>query len=326
MLGTHDTPLASLCTPAASDGLHALSAAYCRHSAGRRLHQPTAATEVVASNEKHLHSLLTSVGVDHLLCVEPDTAAVADMLAAPSTPPCQGSLACMAADTPDCAEQTAVDTTAVGEQPAVTAEERWQQAAHLASMCWTYRARQLARLRCKVSLVSRGRKAVPGWPLSGACSGAGTSSGGSGGSASLAVELLGSLAQGVSKTLFMEDREACGTCVDLPAETSNPSLSAPQLAWLVQHSGEACCALRGGQLFAERLVRQPSVPRQRLPSLQCQPGMACVVSGGTRGLGMQFAQQLVARGCRALVLTSRSGLLGKQQLAELASQGRLCTR
>ena len=209
------------------------------------------------------------------------------------------------------------------EEPcAAVQEERWQQAAHLASMCWAYRARHLARLRCKASLISRGRKAVPGWPTMFASSG-GSSSNGGGASVPAAAAALGSLAQGASKTLFMEDREACGTSLDLPVDGSSPHLSASQLAWLLQSSGESCCALRGSQLFAERLAPQPSVPCQRLPSLSCQPGMACVVSGGTRGLGLQFAQQLVAKGCRTLVLTSRSGLLSRQQLAELAAQGEL---
>lgn len=296
-----------------------MSAAYCRRPGGRRRRhlEPSAATEVVASSELHLHSLMKSVGVDHLLCVEPEAADVAEMLAAPGTPPCRDGLVSTAADTPEGIEspEPAAEEAAGEQQTAAVQEQQWQQAAHLASMCWAYRARDLAGQRCKVSLVSRGRKAVPGWPLARASSGGGSYTSWS------AVAALGSLAQGASKTLFMEDREACGSGLDLPTDCSSPRLSTPQLAWLLQHSGETCCALRGGQLFAERLVRQPSVPRPRLPSLDCHPGMACVVTGGTRGLGLQFAQQLAARGCRALVLTSRSGLLSREQLADFAAQG-----
>ncbi len=327
LLSTRDPALSAVCNPAASDGLLVLSAAYCRRPAGlQQQRQPTAITEVVTSSEQHLHSLLTSVEVDHLLCLEPEAAAVADMLAVPGTPPCGDSLASTAVDTPDAADHAApaAEGQAVEAQSVATEEAQWQQVAHLASMCWAYRARHLARLRCKASLISRGHKPVPGWPIMFASSGSSSSGDGGGGtSAAVAAAALGSLAQGASKTLFMEDREACGTSLDLPVDGSSPHLSASQLVWLLQSSGESCCALRGSQLFAERLVRQPSLPRQRLPSLSCQPGMACVVSGGTRGLGLQVAQQLVAKGCRTLVLTSRSGLLSRQQLADLAAQGEL---
>ena len=130
-------------------------------------------------------------------------------------------------------------------------------------------------------------------------------------------ESLGSLALGISKTQFMEGRAGYSLCLDL--HHLGTRLSALQLQWLLQDSGEYRCAVRGGQLFGERLVQAPSAPRKR--QLAVNPGMACVVAGGTKGLGLQYGQQLVRQGCRALVLTSRSGLLSKQELIELAQQG-----
>lgn len=319
LLSSHDTALSSLCQRSPSDGLHALGAAYFFGPAWRQQrHRPAAATEVVASNEGHLHSLLSAVQADHLLCVEPVAAAVAEMLAAPGTPPRRDGLAPVAPASPEQPAGCAPEGASCGM--AAASEEQWQQAAHTASMCWVYRARQLARQRCRVSLVSRGRKAVPGWPSGSICAGS-SSVEAPAAAAAAAAGQLGSLAQGVAKTLFMEERAACGACLDLPP--AGPRMSARQLAWLLRDSSESCCALRSGQLFAERLVPQPSPAHQRQPALQCHPGMACVVTGGTRGLGLQFGRQLVARGCRALVLTSRSGLLSKEQLIELAQQGGL---
>lgn len=173
--------------------------------------------------------------------------------------------------------------------------------AYTASMAWVLHARALARQPCKASLVTRGCQPLPCWPLSG-CSPA-----------------LGSLAHGVFKALFSEDRAACGILLDLDTQRCTPSLTAKQLQWLLSDSREHSCALRGSQLYGARLVQQASAPRSRPVALH--PGMACVVTGGTRGLGLQYARQLARCGCRTLVLTSRSGMLSRAELADLAQSG-----
>lgn len=171
--------------------------------------------------------------------------------------------------------------------------------AYPTSMAWALRARALARQPCKASLVTRGCQPVPCWSN---CS-----------------PTLGSLAHGVFKALFAEDRAACGILLDLDPQHRTPSLTARQLQWLLSESREHSCALRGSQLYCERLVQQASAPRSRPVSLH--PGMACVVTGGTRGLGLQYARQLARCGCRTLVLTSRRGMLSKAELADFAQGG-----
>jgi NAD(P)-dependent dehydrogenase (short-subunit alcohol dehydrogenase family)/acyl carrier protein len=49
--------------------------------------------------------------------------------------------------------------------------------------------------------------------------------------------------------------------------------------------------------------------------------MCCVVTGGTKGLGLQYAKQLARGGCKRLVLTSRGGALPETDAAELAALG-----
>ena len=284
LLSTEDVALKSICCPRPADGVRAIAAAYCAAPAQLGSHRPAPATELVLSSAHHLHALLGVLDADHMLCVEPEAAAVepADLVA-PGTPPCMEAVA------------PAADEAAPAAAPPAD-----DQALHLASMAWAYRARALAQHPCKVSLVSRGQRHVPGWP----------SNGPAGSTASLAL--------GVAKAQYMEDRGACGVSLDLPGRAKR-RLTTAQLQWLLCDSGEYACALRGGQLYAERLVPRPGLPRPR--RLVPHPGMASLVAGGTKGLGLQYGQQLVARGCRTLVLTSRSGLLSKEQLVELAQQG-----
>lgn len=218
---------------------------------------------------------------------------------------------CVEASTTTAAAAEPGTLEARGASPQTAAAESLEQLLHAASLAWVYRARALSRQPYKVSLVSRGRQAVPGWPSvsSTSCS-----------AGLVTAAALGGLAQGVSRALFLEDRTTYGVTTDLPC-CSSPSLTAGQLQWLLCHSNEYRAALRGGQLYVERLVQQRSAPRHRTPPLL--PGMACVVAGGTKGLGLQYGQQLLRRGCRTLVLTSRGGLLSKAELVDLAQRGGL---
>ena len=302
--------LSSICTAAPTDGVRSLSATYCCWSeAHQAQHRPTALTELVISGDHHLHALLAAAQADHLFCVEPKATAQNG----PGTPPAADMAAAVAAGDeapmPRASASTSTLSSALPPHADDGDEQQWQRVLHTASMAWAYRSReQQSKQRCRLSLVSRGRRHVPGWASAdasacGAAAGDGCS--------------FGSLAQGLSKTMFMEGRQGYGVCLDL--HPTAPGLTAAQLHWLLRDSGEYCCAVRGGQLYCERLVQPWSRPRPR--PLLVQRGMSCVVAGGTKGLGLQYGCQLVQRGCRSLVLTSRSGLLTKDQLIELAHQG-----
>lgn len=83
-------------------------------------------------------------------------------------------------------------------------------------------------------------------------------------------------------------------------------------------SGEYHILLDSDRLYAERLV--PSVAAEPRP-LSINSHMTQLISGGTRGLGLAYAQQLVQQGARCLVLLSRQPELSKDELAALASSG-----
>ena len=310
LLSNADVALSSICAAAPTDGIHSLSATYCCWSAAHQAqHRPTALTELVISGEHHLHALLAAAQADHLFCVEPE----ATGQPGPGTPPAADLTAAVATDEEAPVPRASASTSTLPSAlpPHTYADEQWQRVLHTASMAWAYRSREQSRQRCRLSLFSRGRRHVPGWASADA-SACGTAAGdGSSGCT------FGSLAQGLSKTLFMEGRQGYGVCLDL--HPTAPGLTAAQLHWLLRDSGEYCCAVRGGQLYCERLVQPWSCPRPR--PLLVQRDMSCVVAGGTKGLGLQYGCQLVQRGCRSLVLTSRSGLLTKDQLIELAHQG-----
>lgn len=172
--------------------------------------------------------------------------------------------------------------------------------AYLSSMVWAYTAAALAGLRCKTSLLTQGSKAIftdsdnqifksESPPVT-----------------DLEFSLLPCLAHGVGKTLFMESRAHYGTAIDL---SGGDRLSARQLMWLAAHSGEYAVTMRDGRVLGERLAKSALAARGEEPTqaIRLQSAAACVVSGGTKGLGLELARHLVYRGCRFLVLTSRTG-------------------
>ena len=184
--------------------------------------------------EAHLHALLSHSAPTHLFCVDP--------------PPGEAPL------DPDPDSSPVIQAAGQRDDPA--------------SMLWAYQAHALAGARCKASLVTRGQ--APVHPDNQAAQPAGGDGGADPAAAppSLAPPLAqqrakGSLALGLSKTLFLEDRAACGPTLDLSPEPGDPQLTAAELAWVVQESGEYSCAARGGHLYVERLVPTWARPRRR---------------------------------------------------------------
>ena len=83
---------------------------------------------------------------------------------------------------------------------------------------------------------------------------------------------------GLARTLFMEDRAAYGTSVDLPL-TADQLPSAGQLQALTQHGSEYAVALRGGRVLSLRLQPAAEPLPRRVPAPLEQTGF---VSGGAK--------------------------------------------
>ena len=169
------------------------------------------------------------------------------------------------------------------------------------SLAWAYTAKDNAALPGKISLVTFGQRQVSMYDDV----------------VMTPQPAMGGAAHGLSKTHFMESRHTYSTAIDL--QPSGRQLSMQQLLWTIA-SNEYSVAVRAGQLHAERLIRSETQPRQR--PLRLRADAACVVSGGTKGLGLECAKQLVRKGARQLVLISRSGTLDAATVAELEAAGK----
>jgi len=81
-------------------------------------------------------------------------------------------------------------------------------------------------------------------------------------------------------------------------------------------SGEYHVLLSGGRALSERLTPAPATTPRATPTW----GTA-LVTGGTKGLGLEFAKDRLRRGAKAAVLLSRNAALPKEVLVELAGAG-----
>ena len=122
---------------------------------------------------------------------------------------------------------------------------------------------------------------------------------------------------GLHRTLFMEDRPRYAPSLDLPvAKSALPC--GTQLARLLAAPGEFALAVRAGRSYSLRLVRAHKARPRPAGHIA-----SALVTGGSKGLGLEYCRSLAARGCRLLVVTSRSGAMDPEALGELAAAG--CT-
>lgn len=153
------------------------------------------------------------------------------------------------------------------------------------------------------------------------------------------------LLQGIARTLFMEDRSMYGPSLDLETHAQVP-LSGSELAAALRCPGEFAMAVRGGRTYSLQLGRaMETKPRleHRIRSafvaggtkVRCFPGVHLtgdfLVLFSTlhcflllcflQGLGLEYCRGLVQRGCRLLVITSRSGAIDPDTKAEFAKAG-----
>lgn len=175
--------LSSICNVTAADDVHSTSFTYW-YTPMWMIHRPTVASELVGSSKVHLHALMSIVTADHILCVQPEH------------------------------WHNRVDhATLCGVAPAFTVskqtssmsenEQHWQQLLYVISLAWAYTSKGMAHQNCKASFISRGLRHLPGWF---SCNTNFSSASGA---------ALGSLACGIGKSLFMENRKAYGVALDL---------------------------------------------------------------------------------------------------------------
>ena len=172
-----------------------------------------------------------------------------------------------------------------------------------ASFLWAIQAHRAARHRSRLSVVTFGQAQAMASTVAQRTSTA------------AAVPIA------AARTLFMEDRPACGPLIDIWPPTQLPDAGTVQAA-LEQQPADYALALHHGLVFAQRLV--PALkPAARIATGHC-PDMTTVVTGGTKGLGLDFARTAAVGGAGCLVLTSRSPCLSQDTLEELACTGSAC--
>ncbi|MDZ8033646.1 type I polyketide synthase [Nostoc sp. DedSLP04] len=108
---------------------------------------------------------------------------------------------------------------------------------------------------------------------------------------------------GFARVVGLEHPQLWGGLIDLDTHVPTPELEAQQLlSQLVDSQGEDHLALRGGQVWRSRLVKQPMTRTQRL-SFQAENSY--LISGGLGALGLSVAEWMAESGAKHLVLTGR---------------------
>lgn len=124
----------------------------------------------------------------------------------------------------------------------------------------------------------------------------------------------------MARTLFMEERTRHVASIDLPS--TGPLPTPAQLAAALAQPGDFALAFRGGRAYSLRLAPS-AAPRARPAPASNNAAIirSAFITGGTKGLGLEYAHSLVGQGCRLLVLVSRSGELPLRTLGAFAEAG-----
>ena len=173
-----------------------------------------------------------------------------------------------------------------------------------ASFVWAIQAHRAARHRSRLSVVTFGQAQ----PMASAVA--------------QHMAPTAALPIAAARTLFMEDRRACGPLIDIWPPTQLPDATILQAA-LQQKPAEYALALHHGLVYAQRLVVAPE-PAARIDTSHLRPTMTTVITGGTKGLGFDFSRNAATRGAGCLVLASRNPCLSRDALEELARTGVPC--
>ncbi|WP_265270990.1 type I polyketide synthase [Nostoc sp. KVJ3] len=118
---------------------------------------------------------------------------------------------------------------------------------------------------------------------------------------------------GFARVVGLEHPQLWGGLIDLDTYAPTPELEAQQLlSQLVDSQGEDHLALRGGQVWRSRLVKQPMTRTQR-QSFQAENSY--LISGGLGALGLSVAGWMAESGAKHLVLTGRHAPSAEAQAA-----------
>ncbi|WP_146194016.1 type I polyketide synthase, partial [Streptomyces sp. MA5143a] len=121
---------------------------------------------------------------------------------------------------------------------------------------------------------------------------------------------------GLGQVVGLEEPGWWGGLVDLPAVWDDGAGESLAAVLAGAAGGEDQVAVRGGDVFARRLVRAPLAGRA--PARPWTPRGTVLVTGGTGGVGAHVARWLAGEGAEHLVLTSRRGAAapGAEALAD----------
>ncbi len=120
------------------------------------------------------------------------------------------------------------------------------------------------------------------------------------------VDVAGSGVWGLGRTLALEHPELGVVRVDLDGEAGEEGQAAQLVEELGREDGEGEVVYRGGTRHVGRLRRWAGAGGARR-GVVLDGGKTYVVTGGTRGLGLEAARWLVRKGAKRLVLVNRSG-------------------
>jgi malonyl CoA-acyl carrier protein transacylase len=115
---------------------------------------------------------------------------------------------------------------------------------------------------------------------------------------------------GLGRTLAVEHSDIWGGLIDLD---NTDNISALR-EYLLSGTKENQAAIRDGQFLASRLER---IAVSRGIPMHLRPNAAYVVTGGFRGLGLEVARWLVARGARHLILLARTALPSRSEWRDI---------
>jgi NAD(P)-dependent dehydrogenase (short-subunit alcohol dehydrogenase family)/acyl carrier protein len=136
------------------------------------------------------------------------------------------------------------------------------------------------------------------------------------------IDLTGSFVAGMAKTARLEHPELSIRSVDLPMQPSETDRML--LARLINNPGrEHALALRGGKLFAPRLLPLGGQHSPQEQPVQLIAGATYLVTGAYGGLGFRTVQWMVEHGADSIVMVGRtrpSPQIG-EAIASLRMQG-----